>query len=102
MTQKKSQPFHWRQDVKRWLAEVGQYQRQSGLSFQTAASHCRQSFPSSDLVVLAGQAVYKGIAEWAVKNALREAAASLQINIDDTTLDFMTNVAVDAILPAAA
>jgi hypothetical protein len=102
MTQKKSQTFHWRQDVKQWLAEVVQHQRQSGFSFQIAASHCKQSFPSSDLLVLTGQAVHKGIAVWAVKNALREAATSLQINVDDATLDFLTDLAVDAILPAAA
>lgn len=102
MTPRKSQPFHWRQDVRQWLSEVLQYQRQSGLHFRTAASHCQQSFPSSELVLFAGQAVYKGIAVWAVKTALREAAASLGVTMDDETVDFLADLAVDVILPAAA
>jgi hypothetical protein len=102
MSQKKSQPFHWRQDVKVWLASVVRYGQESGFDFRTAASHCQQTFPTSDLVAFAGHAIYKGIAGWAVKTALREAATSLQINMDDATLDFLTDLAVDVILPAAA
>jgi hypothetical protein len=102
MTQKKSQLFHWRQDVTQWLTGVAQYQRQSGFNLATAASHCRQSFPTSGLVVFVGQAVSKGIAGWAVKTTLRDAATSLGIPMDDATLDFVSDLAVDAILPAAA
>lgn len=102
MAPKKSQPFHWRRDVKQWLSEVLQYQQQSGLKFRTAAAQCQQSFPSSDLVVFVGQSVAKGIAVWAVKTALREAAASLGFSLDDETLDFLADLAVDALLPMAA
>lgn len=102
MAPRKSQLFHWRRDVRQWLSEVLQYQRQSGLSFRTAASHCQQTFPSSDLVVFAGQAVAKGIAVWAVETALREAATSLGFNLDNESVDFLAGLAVDVILPAAA
>ena len=102
MTSKKSEVFHWRRDVRQWLSEVLQYQRQSGLNFQTAATHSQQSFPSSDLVAFTGHVIYKGIAVWAVKAALREAAASLGVTLNEATLDFLTDMAVDVILPVAA
>jgi hypothetical protein len=102
MAPKRSQFLHWRRDVRQWLSEVVQYQRQSGLDFRTAASHSRQSFPSSDLVVFAGQAIAKGIAVWAVKTAIKEAAASIGVTLDDEMVDFLADLAVDVILPAAA
>lgn len=98
----KSQPFHWRQDVSQWLSRVFEYQRQSGLDFRIAASYCQQSFPTSGLVAFAGQAVYKGLAVWAVKTALRDAAVSLGVSLDDATVDFLADLGVDVILPAAA
>lgn len=102
MSPNKSQPFHWRRDVREWLSQVFQYQRRSGLDFHTAASHCQQSFPTSDLVAFAGQTLSRGIAMWAVKAALKEAAAALDISLDDATFDFLADLAVDVILPAAA
>jgi|ERR1035438_1555952 hypothetical protein len=102
MAANKSQLFRWRSDVRQWLDEVVQYQQQTGLSFPNAASCCKESFPSSDLVTFAGSAVHKGIAEWAIKTAIKEAATSLDVPIDDETVDFLTALAVDVILPAAA
>jgi hypothetical protein len=102
MASKKSQLFHWRRDVRHWLGEVVQYQQQSGLDFHTAAFHSKQSFPSSELVEFAGKAITKGIAVWAVKDALREAAASIGLQLDDATVSFLADLAVDVILPAAA
>jgi hypothetical protein len=99
---KKSQLFHWRQDVRQWLSDVLQYQRQSGLNVQIVAFRSKQSFPSSDLVVLAGQAVARGVAEWAVRTALRDAATSLGVTLDDADIEFLTELAMDLVLPAAA
>lgn len=102
MAARKSQLFHWRRDVKQWFREVLEYQQLSGLDFRIAATHCQQSFPSSDLVEFAGQALAKGLATWAVREALKEAAASLGIKLDSETIDFLADLAMDVILPAAA
>lgn len=103
MAPKKSQLFQWRQDVRQWVSEVFfQLQRQSGLNFRIAASHWQQSFPSSDLVPFAGQAVTKGVAQWVVKTALRDAATSLGVTLGDEDVNFLADLAMDVILPAAA
>ncbi len=101
MSTQQSEAFQWRRDVRSWLASVLQYQQQSGLSFRTAAHHCQQSFPSSAVVQFAGRSISKGIAAWAVKDALRGAATSLNVSIDADTLDFLSDLAVDVILAAA-
>jgi hypothetical protein len=69
------------------------------LSFSNAASCCKESFPSSDLVAFAGGAVHKGIAEWAIKTAIKEAATSLGKRLYPLV---SAALAVDVILPAAA
>lgn len=97
-----SQPFHWRQDVRAWLTEVVTYQQRTYLDFHTAAVHCKASFPASGLVTVAGQVIYKGLAEWAVKTALREADSSLRLGLDDATVEFLTTLAMDVVLPTAA
>jgi hypothetical protein len=71
------------------------------LNFRTAAQRSQQNFPISALVEFAGRSIAKGLAEWAVKNALREAAASLNLTLDNDTLDFLADIAVDAILTTA-
>jgi hypothetical protein len=102
MVARKSPLFHWRRDVKQWLREVLEYQHQSGLGFRIAAVHCQQSFPSSELVEFAGNSLAKGLAAWAVREALKEAAASVGISLDAETIDFLADLAIDVILPAAA
>jgi hypothetical protein len=96
----KSKPFHWRSDVRSWLQAVLQYHQQTGLSFHTAATQHQATFPRSDWVVLEGT-VYRGLATWAVKSAIREAAMSANISLDDATVDFLADLAVSVLLPAA-
>ena len=101
MSTQRSKQFQWRRDVRNWLDSVLKYQRQSGLSLRTAAQHSQQNFPTSALVEFVGRSVEKRLAVWAVKSALREAETSLNLAIDNDTLDFLANLAVDAILATA-
>ena len=94
MSTQRSQPFQWRRDVRNWLSSVLQYQQQYGLSLRSAA----QNVPVSALVEFVGRYVERRLAAWAVKSALREAAASLNFTLDNGTLDFLAELAVDSIL----
>jgi hypothetical protein len=75
-----------------------QYQQQYGLSLRLAAQYSQQNFPISALVERVGRYVERRLAAWAVKSALREAAASLNLTLDNDTLDFLAELAVDSIL----
>ncbi len=101
MSTQRSKQFQWRRDVRNWLDSVLQYQRQYGMSFRSAAQYSQQNFPSSTLVEFIGRSVERRLAVWAVKSALREAATSLNLAIDNDTLDLLTNLAIDTILATA-
>jgi hypothetical protein len=101
MSTQRSKPFQWRRDVRNWLASVLQYQQRSGLNLRIAAQHSHQNFPSSALVEFVGRYIEKRLAVWAVKTALREAATSLNLELDNGTLDFLADLAVDTILATA-
>jgi hypothetical protein len=78
-----------------------QYQRQFGQDIRRAALHEGQSFPTSALIEFVGRTVEKRLAVWAVKKALRQAATALSIQLNEDTINFLANVAVDAILASA-
>ena len=98
MSTQRSQPFQWRRDVRNWLSSVLQYQQQYGLSLRSAAQYSQQNVPVSALVEFVGRYVERRLAAWAVKSALREAATSLNLILDNGTLDFLAELAVDSIL----
>ena len=101
MPNRRSEPFRWRRDVRNWLASVFEYQRRFGRDIRSAAVHEGENFPTNILIEFVGRTIDKGLAIWAVKNALRDAAASLSIPLNDDTLDFMVNLAVDAVLASS-
>lgn len=97
----RSKPLRWRRDVRNWLASIQQYQRRYGLDLRRAAQHEGQNFPTNALIEFIGRSVEKKLAMWVIKNALRESAAALSVPLDDATLNFMTNLALNSVLASA-
>jgi len=97
----RSKPLHWRRDVRNWLASVQQYQRRYGLDLRRAALYQGQNFPTNALIEFIGRFIEKKLAMWVIKNALQESGAALSVPLDDATLNFMTNLAVDSVLASA-
>jgi hypothetical protein len=92
----------WRLDVRTWLQSVvSQDQRSFHRDFGRAANVLKSSFPRNFWIALAGQFV-KALAVWLVKAALRDAATDLGFSLNDETLDFLSELAVDSMLAAPA
>jgi hypothetical protein len=88
----------WHLKVRNWLQDViNHQQRMFYAEFRRAAAENQGSFPKAILPIIAAH-LYKPFAVWLVKSALKEAAADLGISIDDATLSFLANLAVDALM----
>lgn len=92
-----TQTVGWRLNVKVWLQSVLQHQRNFGVDLKSAASQNRGTFPRNFLIGLVAQLV-RPLAVWLVKSALKDAASELNVTLDDETLDFLTEVAVTALM----
>ena len=101
MSAGRCKPFRWRRDVRKWLANVLGYQIQYGLDIQTAAFHNRQRFPTSAPIDFVGRFVERRFAVWAIKYALRGAAVSLGVPLNEETLNVLANLALEAMLTSA-
>jgi hypothetical protein len=98
--QQQTQLTSWRQKVRDWLAAVIQQQNMSFRSdFVGAATQLKASFPRCFWVALAAQFV-KPLATSIVKSAFRDAAKDLGVTLNDETLGFLSELAVDALLAA--
>lgn len=90
----------WRLKVRDWLELVINQQYQYlNAGFSDAAIDFKSQFPKSFLVMLAAQLV-KPLATWLVKSALKDAATDLGISLNGATLDFLADLAVDAMVAA--
>jgi hypothetical protein len=90
----------WRLNVRNWLAAVIQQQNRSfHLDFVRAANELKSSFPKSFWVALAAQFV-RNLALLLLKSAFKDAAKDLNITLDDETLGFLSELAVDALVTA--
>jgi hypothetical protein len=88
----------WRLDVRNWLAAVIQQQNRSfHYRFNRTASDMKSQFPRSFWVGLAIQLV-KPLGVWIVKSALKDAANDMGLTISDVTLEFLSELAVDALV----
>ncbi len=67
--------------------------------FCPCSQRAEELFPKSFWVALAAQIV-KPLAVWIVKSALRDAASDIGITLNDETLTFLSQLAVDALLAA--
>jgi hypothetical protein len=101
LCQQVNRRFRWRRDVRTWLAKVLGYQIQYGLDIRSAAFHNRQSFPASAPIDFVGRFVERRLAIWAIKYALREAAVSLGVPLNEETFEVLANLAVEAMLTSA-
>lgn len=93
-------PSSWRGRVQEWLAVVLQHRHAFGYDLRSAAIQVQSQFPKNSLVTVMAQ-VYRDLAVWFVKSAIREAATSMGVTLDDTELDFLADLAVMAVLPVA-
>jgi len=82
----------WRQSFS--ISEIRFYSE-----FAWAATDLKTSFPKSFWVALAAQ-LFKPLAIMILKSAFRDAAKDLGLSISDTTLDFLADLAVSALLSA--
>ena len=90
----------WRLNVRNWLAAVIQQQNRSyHADFTRVASEMKSQFPKNFWIALAAQVV-KPLAVWIVKSAFKDAANDLGITISDDTLEFLSELAVDALVTA--
>lgn len=88
----------WRAQVRDWLQAVIQLQDRSfHRDFVQAANQLKSSFPKSFWIDLAAQCV-KPLAIWLVKSAFRDAANDLGVSLSDETLNFLSELAVDALM----
>jgi hypothetical protein len=88
----------WRLNVRNWLEAVIQQQNRSyGAEFARVAREMKGAFPKNFWVALAAQFV-KPLAVWILKSAFRDAASDLGIALNDQTLDFLSELAVDALI----
>lgn len=90
----------WRARVRDWLNAVVQQQNRSFYrDLDQAAIQLKASFPKGFWVTLAAQFV-RPLATWIISSAIRDAANDLGIALDDQTLSFLSDLAVDALLTA--
>jgi hypothetical protein len=100
VVQQQTQMTSWRQKVRDWLAAVIQQQNRSFRSdFVGAADQLKGSFPKSFWVTFAGQ-VARPLAVAIVKSAFKNAAKDLGVTLNEETLGFLSELAVDALLAA--
>lgn len=96
--QQQTQLTGWRARVHDWLALVIQRQNQIFQhDFAQAANELKGNFPKSFWIAVAAQFV-KPLAVWIVKSALNDAAKELGISLSNTTLSFLSELAVDALI----
>jgi hypothetical protein len=87
----------WRAHVRDWLAAVVQQQAISfHRDFREAATQLKTSFPQSFWVALAAQFV-RPLATWIVSSAVRGAANDLGLTMNDETVSFLSELAVDVL-----
>jgi hypothetical protein len=88
----------WRLNVRNWLALVIQQQNRSyRAEFKRVATELKSQFPENFWVGLAGQFL-KPLAVMILKSAFRDAAKDLGVAISDDTLEFLSELAVDALV----
>jgi hypothetical protein len=97
--QQQPQTINWRAQVRNWLQSVDNHRRTFGVDLTTAAIQNRANFPKSTLVLFAGQ-ILRSLATLIVKSALRDAATSLNMTLDDATLDALSDIVVTVLLSA--
>jgi len=100
MAQQRTQLTGFRLKVRNWLSAVIQHQNRSYRpDFARAANEMKSTFPKDFWVGLAAQFV-KPFAVWILKSAFKDAANDLEIPISDGTLEFLAELAVDALTTA--
>src|ERR1700693_120054 len=98
--QQQTQLTGWRLNVRNWLAAVIQQQNRSyRAEFVRAANELKSSFPKNFWIALAAQFV-KPLAVWILKSAFKDAATTLGITLNDETLEFLSELAIDALVTA--
>lgn len=101
MPKLQTQMTGWRLQVRYWLQIIRDHQLRPYLAeFRRSASEMQSDFPRALLPVLAAH-IYRPLATWLVKAALKDAASDLGVTLDDPTLDFLADLAVDALLATA-
>ena len=93
-------PSTWRGRVQEWVAVVLQHRQAFGYDLRSVAIQVQPQFPKNSWVTATAQ-VSRGLAVWFVKSAIREAAVSMGVTLDDTELAFLADLAVTALLPVA-
>jgi len=91
----------WHLKVRNWLQGViSHQQRPYSAELRRVASEYQADFPKALLPLIAAH-VFRPLAIWLVKSAFKEAAADLGVSIDDATLSFLAELAVDALMASA-
>jgi hypothetical protein len=95
--QQRTQLTGWRLGVRNWLAAVLSHQHQSlHADFYQAAQELHSTFPPSFWIGIAVQFI-KPLGVWIVKSALKDAAADLNITLSDEALNFLSELAIEAL-----
>jgi hypothetical protein len=91
----------WHLKVRNWLQGVINHQQRTFYAeFRRAAAENQGSFPKAILPILAAH-LYRPLAIWLVKSALKQASTDLGITVDDPTLTFLADLGVDALMATA-
>lgn len=97
MAQQHTHPVARRLRVQAWLRSVAHHSMMYGTPISEAARINRESFPRQTAVALLAQIV-RAAAVWLVKTELRQAAADLNMQLDDATLSLLAEIVVDGLL----
>jgi hypothetical protein len=100
MSSQQTQLTGWYLKVRNWLQAVLNRQRQLFANFELVARQQQAAFPRAVLPVIAAH-LFRPLAVWLVKSALKEAADDLGITLDDQTLSFLADLAVDSLMATA-
>ena len=98
--QQRTQLVGWRLEVRNWLAAVLTHRHQLlHADFYQAAQELRSTFPPSFWIGIAVHFI-KPLGVWIVKLALKDAAADLSLTLSDDALNFLSELAVEALTAA--
>lgn len=95
-SQQQPQAIGWRARVRNWLQVVDQHRHMYFSDLRVSARQYAGDFPRNLLLVIVSQ-IFRSIAVWLVKSAIRDAASELGVSLSDAEVGVLADVAVDAL-----